>query len=117
VPVLVARYGQTMMAIGTPGAAGQPLTLAQVLARVLACGQDTATAIHAPRWSVGLSGQIIVERAAPASIINALSAQETGLETMSERHVRFGSVKAVVKEDDALRAAADYRRVAAATAR
>lgn len=116
VPVLVQQNGRAVMAIGTPGAAGQPLTLAQSLARTLACRQETARAIKAPRWSVGLSGDIIVEKTTPAEIIDALRIQEPALEITGERHVRFGSIKAVYRDEDTLCAAADYRRVAATAA-
>ena len=116
VPVLIGKGGKIEMGIGTPGSVGQPLTLAQVLARSLACGQDPADAIQAPRWSVGLSNNLIVERAAPAATVDALRSETKELETSSERHVRFGSVKAVFRDNGRLRAVADYRRVAAPAA-
>jgi gamma-glutamyltranspeptidase/glutathione hydrolase len=116
VPALVMRGGEVLATIGTPGAAGQTLTLAQVLARALACGQDMAAAIEAPRWSVAPAGNIIVERTAPDSIVGGLSADEPDLVLEDVRHVRFGSVKAVLREEGTLRAIADYRRVAGACA-
>jgi gamma-glutamyltranspeptidase/glutathione hydrolase len=116
VPVLVRRNGTVVMSIGTPGAAGQTITLAQVLARVLACGQDMAAAIAAPRWSVAPSGGMIVERNASPEVIAALRERQPDLELAPERHVRFGSVKAVWTDGSMLHAAADYRRVAAAAA-
>lgn len=57
VPALVMKEGKAVMSIGTPGAAGQPLTLAQVLSRIIAHRQDPAEAVQAPRWSVGLSNE------------------------------------------------------------
>ena len=116
VPALVGRDARVFMAIGTPGAAGQPLTLAQVLSRLLAFGQDLKGAIQAPRWSVGLSNEIIVERATPPAIIEALRSEDPRLTIMPERHVRFGSVKAARVHDGSCHAVADYRRVAAAAA-
>jgi len=116
VPALVTRKGSVVAAIGTPGAAGQTLTLAQVLSRALACRHDMAAAIEAPRWSVAPAGNLIVERTASHEVINGLSRKEPGLALEDVRHVRFGSVKAVLREPRALRAIADYRRVAAACA-
>lgn len=112
VPALVLREGRAVMSIGTPGAAGQPLTLAQVLARIIAHGQDPAEAVKAPRWSVGLNNEIIVERYAPSEVVRALRLDENDLDVMSERHVRFGSVKIVMSGAEGLHAVADYRRVA-----
>jgi len=112
VPVMIEKDGRAEMGIGTPGSVGQPLTLAQVLARSLACGQDMADAVQAPRWSVGLSNNLIVERATPDAVVEAFRAQAKDLETSSERHVRFGSVKAVFRDGGKLCAVADYRRVA-----
>jgi gamma-glutamyltranspeptidase/glutathione hydrolase len=116
VPVLVRRNGRVVMSIGTPGAAGQTITLAQVLARVLACGQDVPAAIAAPRWSVAPGGTLIIERNAPSADIAALRERDRALTLEPERHVRFGSVKAVWQDGARLHAAADYRRVAAAGA-
>jgi gamma-glutamyltranspeptidase len=117
VPAMVRRHGEVVMAIGTPGAAGQTITLAQVLARILSCRQEVAEAIAAPRWSVAPSGKIILEDNTADAIVTALRRHEPTLELAPMSHVRFGSVKAVWKHDDVISAAADYRRVAAASAR
>jgi gamma-glutamyltranspeptidase/glutathione hydrolase len=116
VPVLVRANGRVVLSIGTPGAAGQTITLAQVLVRVLACGQAMPAAISVPRWSVAPGGALIVERNARAEVIAALRERDPGLTLEPERHVRFGSVKAVWRDGTRLRAAADHRRVAAAAA-
>jgi gamma-glutamyltranspeptidase/glutathione hydrolase len=116
VPVLVRREGRLVMSIGTPGAVSQPVTLAQVLARVLACEEGVARAIAAPRWSVAPSGGLMMERTAPDDVVAAMRVRYPDLELAPERHVRFGSVKCVWADGQALHAAADYRRVAAAGA-
>jgi len=116
VPAMIARDGEVVMSIGTPGAAGQTITLAQVLVRMLARGQSVGEAIAAPRWSIAPSGRIIVERTAPPSVISELRRSEPDLELLDVRNVRFGSVKAVWRDGSSVRAVADYRRVAAARA-
>ncbi len=116
VPALIARDGEVVMSIGTPGAAGQTITLAQVLVRMLARGQSAGEAIAAPRWSIAPSGRIIVERTAPPSVISELRRSEPDLELLDVRNVRFGSVKAVWRDGSSVHAVADYRRVAAARA-
>lgn len=117
VPVLAGADGRVFMAIGTPGAAGQPPTLAQVLSRILAHRQDVLSAIQMPRWSIGLSNQLIVEASASSGLIEALLSNDPRLEVFNGRHVRFGSVKAAFLADGYCCAAADYRRVAAAVAK
>jgi gamma-glutamyltranspeptidase/glutathione hydrolase len=115
---LVRRGSEVVMAIGTPGAAGQTITLAQVLARILGRREDVATAIAAPRWSVAPSGKVILEDNTRNEVSAAVRAFEPSLQLAPMSHVRFGSIKAVWKDGDGtLSAAADYRRVAAAAAR
>jgi gamma-glutamyltranspeptidase/glutathione hydrolase len=116
VPALVARDGRVTMAIGTPGAAGQSITLAQVLSRLLAFGQRADEAIAAPRWSVAPSGQLIAERIAPPAVIDGLRVLVPDLQLADVRNVRFGSVKAAWLDGAGVSAAADYRRVAGASA-
>ena len=116
VPAMIARDGEVVVSIGTPGAAGQTITLAQVLVRMLARGQSAGEAIAAPRWSVAPSGRIIVERTAPPSVISELRRSEPDLELLDVRNVRFGSVKAAWRDGSSVHAVADYRRVAAARA-
>ncbi len=60
-PCLVTKNGRLAMSIGTPGTVGQTCTLAQFLARVLACGEDPAAAATAPRWSVDFQGKLVLE--------------------------------------------------------
>ena len=116
VPAMIARDGEVVMSIGTPGAAGQTITLAQVLVRMLARGQSPGEAIAAPRWSIAPSGRIIVERTAPPPVISELRRSEPDLELLDVRNVRFGSVKAAWRDGSSVHAVADYRRVAAARA-
>jgi gamma-glutamyltranspeptidase/glutathione hydrolase len=116
VPALVARQGSVTMSIGTPGAAGQTITLAQVLCRILAHGEPPQQAIAAPRWSVSPSGRIIVEGSAAPELIEALRRSEPAIEVSGERNLRFGSVKAAWTEGRFVSAAADHRRVAGAHA-
>ena len=60
-PCLVMKDGKLVMSVGTPGTVGQTCTLAQFLARVLACGEDPAAAASVPRWSVDFQGKLVVE--------------------------------------------------------
>jgi len=111
-PAMVLRDGRAVMAIATPGMAGQTCTLAQVLARLLAHRQPLEAAIAAPRWSVTPAGSPIVEDTMDAAVQAAVAAAVP--EVKAAGSLTFGSVKAVARDGDGLVAAADFRRVAGA---
>ncbi len=115
-PCMVLADGQPLLCIGTPGAIGQTSTLAQVLARSLACGEDLATAIAAPRWSVDFDGRPIVEAAMSERVRTALAADEPGLQVKPTGWQSFGSIKAVMAESGTFIGLADGRRAASAAA-
>lgn len=112
VPVMASRGRDRVMALGTPGAAGQTITLAQFLSRYIAWDQDLRRAVESPRCSVGNSGNIILERTISPAVVKAVLCIEEDVGICDVRHERFGSVKAAVNVAGALRAVADYRRVA-----
>lgn len=115
-PVLVMKAGTPLAAIGTPGAPGQTCVLAQVLARVLAGGEDVADAVAAPRWSVDLQGRLVVENTMPAETRAHISAEAGEVRAMPEGWQTFGSVKIAMRRGGALAAIADQRRCALALA-
>ncbi len=115
-PCLVTRGGKAIMAIGTPGTVGQTCTLAQIIARILACGEDIATAIASPRWSVTLEGKPAVEKAMSEGLCAAIAAVEPSLEIMPTGWIAFGSVKIAAVDDFGFAGYADSRRVAAPAA-
>lgn len=113
-PCIVTKNGALTMSIGTPGTVGQTCTLAQILARVLARGENVAAAIAAPRWSVDFQGKLIVEDTAPSSLTDAALAAGGG--TMPTGWISFGSVKIAAADADGLHGYADDRRCAATAA-
>jgi gamma-glutamyltranspeptidase/glutathione hydrolase len=109
-PCLVTRDGALVMTVGTPGTVGQTCTLAQFLARTLACGQDPAQAIAAARWSADFQGRLIVEESMPEPLKGAALAE--GAQAMPTGWISFGSIKLAMPAADGLAAFADDRRSA-----
>jgi gamma-glutamyltranspeptidase/glutathione hydrolase len=115
-PCLVMKDGKLVMSVGTPGTVGQTCTLAQFLARVLACGEDPETAAVKPRWSVDFQGKLVVEDTMTPALRDAVQARVPELRAMREGWISFGSIKLAAVTPDGLLGIADHRRVAAAMA-
>ena len=111
-PALVTRGGALVTSLGTPGTVGQTCTLAQVLARVIGRGEDLATAVAAPRWSVDFQGRPIVEDTMDAALRRAVSARHPDARVMPRGWISFGSIKAVGLAGAGYQGVADDRRAA-----
>jgi len=101
--------------LGTPGGPGQTITLVQVLHNALDLGLNLWDAIAAPRWSMDLGADVVVEASLPPPIAAAVS--EAGI-PISRAHADspfFGSAEAIEFGDaGVLCGAADFRREAVA---
>jgi gamma-glutamyltranspeptidase/glutathione hydrolase len=115
-PGMVTQAGALAMSIGTPGTVGQTCTLAQILARVYACGQDIAEASGPPRWSVDFQGKLVVEDTMAPALRDAVLAATEGAHVMPSGWISFGSIKAAAVTPDGLTGIADYRRAATTAA-
>lgn len=115
-PCLVMKDGVLVMSVGTPGTVGQTCTLAQFLARVLACGEDTVAAASAPRWSVDFQGKLVVEDTMDPSLRAAIAEQNPEVKAMREGWISFGSIKLAAPTEEGYFGLADHRRVARALA-
>ena len=113
IPCLVLRKNRPRIALGTPGAAGQSCTLAQILRRVLIDGKTLAAAIAEPRWSVDLKGQPIYESDMDEGTAAQLRAATPAFAPKATAWQTFGSVKAVAVEANGFVGVADGRREAA----
>ncbi len=111
-PCLVLKDGRLVMSVGTPGTVGQTCTLAQFLARVLACGEDPAEAVAAPRWSVDFKGKLVVEDAMDEGLRQSLLDAEPEARAMRRGWISFGSIKAAMASAEGLSGVADSRRAA-----
>jgi gamma-glutamyltranspeptidase/glutathione hydrolase len=115
-PCLVMKDGRLVMSVGTPGTVGQTCTLAQFLARVLACGEAPAAAAAKPRWSVDFQGKLVVEETMSPALREAVQARAPEMRAMRKGWISFGSIKLAANTSDGLLGIADHRRVAAARA-
>jgi len=111
-PALVTRDGALVMSLGTPGTVGQTCTLAQVLARIFARGQNVAEAIAAPRWSVDFTGKLIVENTMDAELQAAVFAAHPDARAMRSGWISFGSIKLAAVDGAGFAGVADFRRAA-----
>jgi gamma-glutamyltranspeptidase len=110
------KDGKLVMSVGTPGTVGQTCTLAQFLARVLACGEEPAAAASVPRWSVDFQGKLVVEDTMAPALREAVQARAPETRAMREGWISFGSIKLAANTPDGLLGLADHRRVAEARA-
>jgi gamma-glutamyltranspeptidase/glutathione hydrolase len=111
-PALVTRDGRLVASLGTPGTVGQTCTLAQILARVYARGEEWVEAIAAPRWSVDFGGGLIVEDTMAEALRTAVAARRPQVKTMRAGWISFGSLKVAAVTADGLFGVADFRRAA-----
>ena len=115
-PCMVTKGGDLALSVGTPGTVGQTCSLAQILARILALGEDPATAIAAPRWSVDFAGALLLEAEMAPAARDAVIAAEPGAKPMRRGFMTFGSIKLARVAAGAYEGFADDRRAAAALA-
>lgn len=111
-PCIVTKDGKLTMTVGTPGTVGQTCSLAQILARILACGQSPEAAIRAPRWSADFQGKLVVEDSMAPDLQSAAIA--AGAQPMPAGWISFGSIKLAMPSQDGFTAYADDRRSASA---
>jgi gamma-glutamyltranspeptidase / glutathione hydrolase len=116
-PCVVTREGALAMALGTPGTVGQTCTLAQFLARTIACGESAAAAAAAPRWSVDFEGRPIVEDTMDADLRAAVLARHPNARVMPSGWISFGSIKLAAVNGTGYEGVADYRRAATTAGR
>jgi gamma-glutamyltranspeptidase / glutathione hydrolase len=111
-PCLVTKNGQLVMSVGTPGTVGQTCILAQFLARTLACGEDAADAVAAPRWSVDFKGKLVLEDGMDEALRGAVMVRDAEVKVMPTGWISFGSIKSVAVSEDGFSGVADQRRAA-----
>ncbi|HYZ98580.1 MAG TPA: gamma-glutamyltransferase, partial [Acidimicrobiales bacterium] len=116
--------GSLHAVVGTMGGDSQPQVVLQLLARLLAAGQDPATAVAAGRWVLG-AGQgpnfgvwrdpaairVRVEAHAPPAWTEGLTARGHRVEPIRAFDHRAGHAHVIVRAEDHLAGAADPRAV------
>ena len=114
-PVLVLNGDAAWLACSTPGGPGQTGTVAQLLCRVLAHDQAMADAIAAPRWSMMLTGDYILEDTVVDAVRDAILRAESSVTVKPWGSVNFGSLVGIMRAGDGWIGCVDARRNAAVT--
>jgi gamma-glutamyltranspeptidase / glutathione hydrolase len=121
-PTIVLRDGKPVVAIGSPAGQRIPVQVLQVLLDRLDHARDINEAIQAPRFhlrrpmsSSEAPNVIDIEALTPESVEQELRDRQWQVERRGDQGYYFGSVMAVIwNEDGSMSAAADSRRTAAA---
>jgi gamma-glutamyltranspeptidase len=99
--------------LGTPGGPGQTITLTQVLHNILDLKLNLWDAIAAPRWSMDLGANVVVEAPLPPQIVAAASEAGIPISQAPADSPFFGSAEAIeFHGGGVLCGAADFRREA-----
>ncbi|MEO7405054.1 MAG: gamma-glutamyltransferase, partial [Burkholderiales bacterium] len=109
-PALGTRDDALAFVCATPGGPGQTGTVAQYLARVLACRQGIGDAIAAPRWAMMVNGDFILEETLPESVRARALAANPAAKVMRWGSVNFGSMVAIHRDGEGWVGGADTRR-------
>lgn len=130
-PVLVTEDDRQLAAVlGTRGGDAQPQVVLQLLARLLAAGQDAAAAVAAGRWILRGPGadsgfetwdaagevRVLVEGQAPPSWADGLAGRGHAVEVIAPFSHDVGHAQAIVRRAGGLEGAADPRALAGAVA-
>ena len=91
-PVMVLEGDRVRYLMTTPGGPAQTMTNVQVLAHMVDRGLELIEAIEEPRWSLNLTGEILLDEVIPDATANKLAAK--GFETRRAAGAAyFGSAK------------------------
>ena len=116
-PVMVLKDGRPRYLMTTPGGPGQTLSMVQILTNLVDRGMELTAAVEAPRWSVSLGGEFLLEEGYPETVARELA--DRGHKVVhGSGSSYFGSAKTIeVLADGVLAGGADTRREAYAAGR
>ena len=111
-PVVVLDGDRVRYLLTTPGGPSQTLSHVQILNNLVDRGMELTAAIEAPRWSITLQGETLLDEAFDDGIADRL-AEEGFPVKRAAGAAYFGSAKVIeVAKDGVLMGAADRRREA-----
>lgn len=111
-PAMAAKGGGPVIALGTPGAAAQTVTLVQVAVNLVDFGMDAQAAVEAPRWTADAKGHRMLEEGIGREVRDRLADMGHKFEVAGEGVLMFGSAKVVMRDPatGTIFAGADFRR-------
>ncbi len=111
-PVAVLDGARLRFLMTTPGGPSQTLSHVQILNNLVDRGMELTAAIEAPRWSINLQGETLLDEAFDDSVADRLA--DAGFPVKRAAGAAyFGSAKTIeVAKDGVLMGAADARREA-----
>jgi gamma-glutamyltranspeptidase len=111
-PVMVLKGDKPKYLLSTPGGPAQTISNTQVLTNLVDRGMELSEAIEAPRWSITMTGDPVLEDAYPDAIAAQLAARGHKLSRASGASY-FGSSKCIeILDNGVIAGAADARREA-----
>jgi gamma-glutamyltranspeptidase/glutathione hydrolase len=111
-PVVVLDGTELRYLMTTPGGPSQTLSHVQVLSNMVDRGIELTAAIEAPRWSINLDGETLLDEAFPEAVADRLTALGFPVKRAAGASY-FGSAKVIERRPDGvLLGAADTRREA-----
>ncbi len=111
-PALVLKENVPVLAIGTPGGAGQTQFLVQTLCNLFDFKMNLQEACEAPRWMSEQNGQVDLESRLSADVGHFLSAEGYRIKICGPWEFAFGGIEAVYYDSErkVFMGAADPRR-------
>lgn len=110
-PTIILKDGQPVAALGSPGGTTIISTVAQVISNIVDHGMNMQDAVDFPRIKGFREGKVVYEDRFPAETITKLEEIGHTMEASDEWDRSFGSVNAVLyNEDGTLEGAGDPRR-------
>ncbi|HEY0440385.1 MAG TPA: gamma-glutamyltransferase [Xanthobacteraceae bacterium] len=110
-PAMALEGGEIRYVLATPGGPGQTLTLTQVLQAMVEHRLPLHEAMALPRWSMDLSGSVILEPGLPQATFDALRRRDHKVTWGAAGSPFFGSAECVERlPGGGLLAVADHRR-------
>ena len=111
-PVVILDGGALRYLMTTPGGPSQTLSHVQVLSNLVDRGIELTAAIEAPRWSINLDGETLLDEAFSDAVAERLAAEGFPVKRAAGASY-FGSAKVIERRPDGvLLGAADTRREA-----
>jgi len=111
IPGFAMQNGEPLMAFGVMGGPMQAQGHLQMIVRTRLFGQNPQAACDAPRWQVKQDGQVMIEQAMPARIVEGLKSRgHLVIEDQGEAAFSFGGAQIIQRTAHGYLAGSDHRK-------